>query len=161
MIKDKIKSQLSNLKSDCTYTAEAHHQIANRSNRVDFGIRIIPAILTGVTSSGEIIFQPESNFLIIITLILAVTTAITNVIGAKEKYTLHLSTAKKFTRIKKLCDKVIEVDILYVTDSELKKIYENLLNEYLQIVDEAPPTEGWAFKKAQERIQKDKVHEPD
>lgn len=103
LMKDKITIELNKLMSDCTYTAEAHHLIAEHSARVDFWSRLVPATLTAVLSVLEVYLQPESNLLISMILASAVATAISNVLGAKEKYESHVSAAKKFTRIKKTC----------------------------------------------------------
>lgn len=161
MLKEKISEQFKNLMSDCRYTSEAHHSIAADSEKIDFWSRVVPAVLAGLSSASEVIFQPESNILIILTFLFAVTSAVTNVIGAKEKKEIHLKAAKKFTRIKKICNKAIEIDFYSSNDDEYKALYEKTLGEYLSVVDEVPATDDKAFTKAQKRIKEDKVHEPD
>src|SRR3989344_1618436 len=158
-MKDKIKLELKKLFDDCKYTAETHYTIASRSKTIDFWSRLIPAVLTASLSVIEVAFEPESQILII--LASAVTTATTNVLGAKEKYESHNNAGRKFTRLKKLCSKTLVIDSEYLTETELNVTYDSLLCRYLDAIDETPPTENWAFGKAQIRIQKDKVHEPD
>lgn len=160
-MKDKVIVELKKMMSDCTYTAEAHHLIAEHCSRLDFWSRLVPAALTAVLSVIEVYLQPESNLLISLILASAVATAVSNALGAKEKYESHITAAKKFTRIKKLANKALNIDAYSTDEVEFKLQYETLLADYLTIVDEVPPTESWAFKKAQKHIQGDKVHEPD
>jgi hypothetical protein len=160
-MKEKIKIQLRNLMSDCTYNAETHHSIASRSIIIDFWSRLVPAALTGLLSAWEVYAPADSKSLMVLILVLAIITAITNILGAKSKSDIHLIAAKKFTKIKKLCNQAIEIDLLILSESESAELYGKLLQSYLVVVEEVPPTENWAFKKAQKRIQIDKVHEPD
>lgn len=160
-MKENIKNELKKLFDDCKYTAEAHYTIAGRSKKVDFWSRLIPALITAALSVFEVTFEPESKILIALILASAVATAVTNVLGAKEKYESHNNAGRKFTRLKKLCNKTLIIDSDHFTESELRNAYDSLLCKYLDVVEETPPTENWAFSKAQVRIQKDKVHEPD
>jgi|GEM_PF-4376919 len=160
-MKDKLKQQFKKLHDDCMYTADAHYITATDSKKLDFWLRLIPAILTAFLSVLEVYLQSDSRLLFSLILAAAVTTAVTNVVGAKEKYEIHNEAGRKYTRLKKLCDKAIVLDGTMLDEDSLYSLYNQLLDAYLAVTEETPPTENGAFQRARIRIQKEKIHEPD
>lgn len=93
-------------------------------------------------------------------LIAAIVTAMGTVMNPQQGYFEHLVAAKAFTALKHDARALREAFGPVASDREGAILVRSLHDRYNELIRLTPPTDDWAFEKAQERIQKG-VHTPD
>lgn len=98
-MKDNYKKECSAVIQNCTYTAETHHIIAGKKQRLAFWFQVVPAVITAILGvlAGTSIGAPVTLWL---TVVAAAVTAVGNVLNPYAEYYTHLNAAKSFTILK-------------------------------------------------------------
>ncbi len=147
------------IEENCTYTAETHHIIAKRQRSWYTFFQLIPAIVSAVAGTlvvGNIV----PPWVGVAALIAAIVTAMGTVMNPQQGYFEHLVAAKAFTALKHDARALREAFGPVASDREGAILVRSLHDRYNELIRLTPPTDDWAFEKAQERIQKG-VHTPD
>ena len=149
---DEYKLELKKVYDNCLYTAESHHIIAHRYQRLQRWLQIIPAIVAALsgTLSAASVADPFTTYLSAIS---AIVTAIMTVVDPAKRHELHMGTAKSFTVLKQDADSLLLTFGPLMPQSELGAAVKSLHDRYNDLVLAAPPTDEKAFTKARERIQ--------
>jgi hypothetical protein len=92
-MKDAYKEECRIIEENCTYTAETHHIIASRKQKIATRLQIAPAIITAVTGTIALAdyYPAIFGFLSVAS---AVTTAVANILDPQKAYQDHLNAAK-------------------------------------------------------------------
>jgi len=152
-------TECSRIEENCTYTAETHHIIAAQKRRWYTFFQLVPAVvsaLAGGLAAGQVV----PTWMGPIALTAAVVTAIGTVMNPQQAYFDHLGAAKAFTVLKHDARAMKETFGPVTSDKEGAILVKTLHDRYSELVRITPPTEDWAFKKAQSRV-KTGVHAPD
>jgi len=158
-MKQKYIDECKVIQQNCTYTAEAHHQIAISEKRKAFWLEVVPAVCAAV-SSALVAAKVICPGFIFLTIVSSVMTAVCAVINPAKNYQAHLDAAKNFTAMKHDARFMHEVMSLKLNDEAFGVAVENLHNQYNDLIRNVPPTTPGAFAKAQKIVQAH-VHEPD
>jgi hypothetical protein len=156
---EEYKIELKKIHGNCLYTAEAHHIIAGRYQRLQRWLQIVPAIIAALTGtlSAASVGDPLTTYLTAVSAIIA---AITSVIDPAKRYEQHMGTAKAFTVLKQDADSLLMTFGPLMLQPDLSAAVKSLHERYNDLVLAAPPTDDKSFAKAQDRIQTG-VHDPD
>jgi hypothetical protein len=147
------------IQQNCTYTAEAHHQMALRYKTTRLWLQIIPAIVAAV--SGTLVaagVSPQS--LLWLTVLSATVSAVANIIDPNKNYQAHLDAAKNFTVLKHDSRALHESFGSRMNDDAFAVAVENLHDKYNELVKMVPPTSKGSFQQARTTIQEG-IHSPD
>jgi hypothetical protein len=151
-------NNLENLKNECRtiednarHTAEAHHILASRSSTLAFWFEIIPAVaasLSGLLVVGEVIPAWWGW----ITVVSAVITATSSIVGPHKTYYENLNAAKSFTVIKHKARSLHSSFASTYNEQDYIKEVKSLSDYYNQLILLTPPTQEWAYKKAVKKL---------
>lgn len=151
-------SNIENLKNECQviednarHTAESHHIIASSSKSMAFWLEVFPAIiasLSGLLVVGEAIPAWWGW----VTVVSAVITATSSIMGPHKSYYENLNAAKSFTVVKHRARSLHCSFATSFSEQEFLKEVRSLSEYYNQLVLLTPPTEEWAYKKAVKKI---------
>lgn len=158
-MKEKFLDECKQIQQNCTYTAETHHQIAIFNRNLVYGFQIIPASIAAVTSTLVVANEQPDSWLWI-TAASAVINVIATVFDPNKQYQAHINLAKKFTVLKHDARFLQESKYYKLSDEDFAVAVEKLHDRYNDLVLDAPPTDGWAFKIARQVI-KAGTHDPD
>jgi hypothetical protein len=158
-MKDKYIDECKFIQQNCTYTAEAHHQMALSAKGRAFWLEVIPSVASAVTGTLVAIGW-ASNELLLITIAGAVTTAVSSVLNPAKVYQQHLDAGKNFTALKHDARFLHESRSHKLSDEAFAECVESLHQRYNELIKTVPPTDGSSFKKAQEVVQSG-THDPD
>lgn len=158
-MREAYQTECNTIEDNCTYTAEAHHSIAARSQKQAFWFQVIPAVvaaLSGLLVVGKVIPLWWGW----LTAISAIVSAVGAVLDPNKTYYAHLNAAKDFTVIKNRARALGAVFSSDMSDQEFAREAKALHDQYNELVRYTPPTTQAAFEHARKRI-KDGVHDPD
>jgi len=158
-MKEKYLNECKIIKENCEYTAETHHIIAARNEKMSVGFQLIPAIiaaLSGILVVGMIV-PIWWGWLSVFS---AVIVAVASVLNPLRAYYDHLNAAKNFTALKQEARALKDTFSSDMVDEEFFRAVKNLHDKYNNLIKFVPPTDEKSFNKAKERIKKG-VHEPD
>ncbi len=158
-MKNKYIEECKFIKQNCTYTAEAHHQMAAYSKRQAFWLEVIPSILAAL-SGALVSANIWSHEILIVTVISSAVAAVSAVLNPNKTYQAHLEAAKNFTTLKHDARFLSEARAESMNDDVFSHAVENLHQKYNELLKTVPPTNAKSFKKAQEIVQGG-VHESD
>jgi hypothetical protein len=158
-MKQKYIDECKIIQQNCTYTAEAHHQMALVQKRYGLWLEIIPSVCAALT--GALVAAGlASTDLLIITIISAVVSAVAGVLNPNRSYQEHLAAGKNFTTLKHDARFLHEATSYKMTDDAFCVCVENLHQRYNELLKTTPPTSPESFEKAQ-KVVKGRNHEPD
>lgn len=158
-MKEKYINECKIIQQNCTYTAEAHHQMALGAKSKSLWLQVIPAVCAAFT--GTLVSVGfASDELLILTVISSVVTAVAAVLNPNRSYQEHLAAAKSFTALKHDARFLHESTSYKLSDDAFAVSVDNLHQRYNEILKAVPPTDGKSFAKAQEIVQGGS-HEPD
>jgi|ERR1051326_457241 hypothetical protein len=158
-MKSKYIEECKIIQQNCTYTAEAHHQVALSEKRKAAWLETVPAICAALTGT-LVAAKYASGDLLFITVISAVMTAVVTVLSPRKNYEAHLAAAQNFTSIKHDARFMHEASSTRLSDEDFAIAVENLHNRYNDLLKAVPPTDPKSFEKARKIVQ-GKIHEPD
>lgn len=157
-VHESLLKECARVEENSTYSAEAHHIMAKRQDRLYSFTQLVPA-LASAAMGALVVGQVVPSWVGIASLFAAGITAIGTVLNPQRSFFQHLSAAKAFT-VMKHDARAARDRSPSLTDEQCDCICESLHDRYNDLVRTAPPTEDWAFKKARKRIQSG-VHSPD
>lgn len=158
-MREKYLEECNVIEQCCTYSAEAHHIIANKSKQLMTWLQIIPAIiasLSGILVAGEIV----PIWFGWLTVVSAVITSITSVLNPLKEYYDHLNAAKNFTALKHEARALRGIFSARMNDDVFFGAVENLTKRYAEFIKFVPPTDDDSFYRARKKI-KSGIHKPD
>ena len=158
-MKKQLIAECIHIQDNCTYTAEAHHNLADRGKRLGFCFQVVPSVITALLAA-VVTLGWAPLILNGLTVIGAVISAVGNVLNPLKDYFDHLNAAKNFTVIKHDARVLRYTFSVTMSDKEFAIAVENLHNRYNDLVRFVPPTDKKAFEEARKRIQSG-VHDPD
>ena len=158
-MKQKYIDECKIIHQNCTYTAEAHHQMALSEKKKSLWLEIIPAICAALTST-LVVAGYAKNDLLILTIISSVIVAVAGVLNPSKSYQSHLGAAKDFTSLKHDARFLHEAGATKFSDEAFIISVEKLHEKYNDLIKTVPPTNKESFKKAQNIVQAN-THEPD
>ena len=158
-MKKQLIVECKHIQENCTYTAEAHHDLADRGKRLGFWFQVVPSVITAFLAA-VVMLGWAPLILNGLTVIGAVISAVGNVLNPLKDYFDHLNASKNFTVIKHDARVLHDTFSVTMSDKEFAIAVENLHNRYNDLVRFVPPTDKKAFEEARRRI-KDGVHDPD
>ena len=145
-----LLKECASVEENSTYSAETHHIMAKRQDKLYTITQLIPALAAagmGTLAIGQVV----PPWVGVIATFAAVVTAIGTVLNPQRSYFQHLFTAKSFT-VMKHDARAARDQVPSLTDEKARCLATNLHERYNDLVRTAPPTEDWAFNKARERI---------
>jgi SMODS and SLOG-associating 2TM effector domain family 4 len=158
-MKDKYIDECKQIQQNCTYTAEAHFQIALWHRRLAYIFQIVPAAIAAVTSTLVAANVTSASWLWI-TVISSVISAVATVLDPNKQYQDHLNAANNFTVLKHDARFLHEAKSQNMSDDAFAVAAEHLHEKYNELVKMTPPTDGNFFEKARKVIGAG-IHEPD
>jgi hypothetical protein len=147
------------IEQNATYTAEAHHIIAGQAHGKNLLYKIIPAIVTALSSILNVLGVYPKVFAVL-TIVAATVTLVGSVLDPEKERQSHLGAAKGFTILKQDARALGKVYISRMSDERLDEAVRNLHDRYNDLVRAVPPTNKKAFEEASARI-KSGIHKPD
>jgi hypothetical protein len=147
-----LKKECETIEDNARHTAEAHHITASRSKTMAFWFDIVPAViaaLSGLLVIGEVI----PTWWGWLTVVSAVVTATSSIIGPHKSYYENLNAAKSFTVVKHRARSLHCSFASFYNEEEFFKEVRNISEYYNQLVLLTPPTQEWAYDKARKKIQ--------
>lgn len=150
---ENLKNECRVIEDNARHTSEAHHIVAANSRRVAFWLEILPAVvasLSGLLVVGELIPAWWGW----ITVVSAVVTATSSIMGPHKSYYENLNAAKSFTVVKHRARSLHSSFATSFSEQEFLKEVRALSEYYNQLVLLTPPTEEWAYNKAVNKISK-------
>lgn len=158
-MKDEYIKECKTIHENCTYTAEAHHQMALSAKRTAIWLEVIPAICAAI--SGTLIATGVAPVdLIWVTVVSSTITAVVAVLNPNKTYQAHLEAGKNFTALKHDARFMCTATSKKLGDEAFAVCVEGLHNRYNELVKTVPPTSPKSFAKAQSVI-KGGAHDPD
>lgn len=158
-MKNEYINECKTIHENCTYTAEAHHQMALSAKRKAVWLEIVPAILAAVTGS-LVAAGIAPTKLILLTVVSSTVTAVAATLNPNKIYQSHLEAAKNFTTLKHDARLMCKATASRLGDEAFAVCVEGLHARYNELVKTVPPTSPKSFAKAQEVIQGG-AHDPD
>lgn len=158
-MRKQLIAECKHIQENCTYTAEAHHDLADRSRRLSIWLQIVPSVITAILAS-IVTLGWAPVILNGLTVIGAVISAVANVLNPLKDYFDHLNAAKNFTIIKHDARALRESFGIKMSDSAFASAVETLHGRYNDLVRFVPPTDKKSFEEARRRI-REGVHKPD
>ena len=158
-MKEKYLDECKIIKENCEYTAEAHHIIAVRNEKLSIKLQLVPAVvatLSGILVAGTVI----PIFWGWLTVLSAVITAVASILNPLKTYYDHLNAAKNFTALKHEARSLRKTFSSNMKDEEFFVSVKNLHDKYNNLIKFVPPTDEKSFDKARKRI-KIGIHESD
>lgn len=158
-MKEKYINECKIIQQNCTYTAEAHHQVALSAKNKAFWLEVVPAV--GAAITGTLVATGiASEELLFITIISSAVSAVAAILNPNKAYQEHLDAAKNFVALKHDARFLHEAVSHKMSDDAFSLSVENLHQKYNELLKAVPPTDEKSFAKAQEIIQKG-AHDPD
>lgn len=157
--KEKYKDECRQIQQNSTYTAEAHHHLANWNRTLAYLFQIVPATVAAITGVLVAAYVKPNSWLWI-TVVASVVSAVAGILDPNKKYQDHLGAAKSFTAIKHDARFLHEAKSERMSDEAFAVGVENLHEKYNELMKLVPATGDQSFKKAQKMINLG-VHEPD
>lgn len=154
-----LAKECKTIQDNCIYTAETHHIIASRNEKIAFWSQLAPAViaaLSGLLIVGQII-PVWWGWL---TVISSVITAVANVLNPYKGYYDHLNAAKSFTILKQDARALCQTFSNGMNEKEFSAAVKDLHDRYNDIVRFTPPTDNKSFEEARKRV-KAGIHEQD
>lgn len=158
-MKEKYIEECAFIQQNCTYTAEAHHQMALSAKCQSVWFGIVPSVCA-VLSGAAVAVGIWSDKIIFITLISSIVVAVSTVLNPNKTYQLHLEAAQGFTALKHDARFMREAISQKLSDDAFSVAVENLHSRYNDLLRAVPPTSPKAFAKAQKTVQSG-THDPD
>ena len=154
---DEYKIECQKIYDNCLFTAETHHIIALKNQRLQRWLQVGPAVVTAL--SGTLSVTPAGNlFFQSLTALAAIVTAITTVLDPAKRYEQHIGAAKSFTVLKQDANSLAISFGPHMSPEELSAAVKSLHARYNDLVLATPPTDEKAFEQARTRI-KSGVHD--
>jgi hypothetical protein len=147
------------IQQNCTYTAEAHHQMAISQKRIALFLEIVPAVCAAVTGALVATGIAE-NGLLVVTVASSFVSAAASILSPSKAYQEHLAVAKEFSALKHDARFLHEAKVLQMKSEEFALATDHLHQKYNDLLKSAPPTSEGAFRRAQKVVQIG-THEPD
>ncbi len=148
-----LKNECKTIEDNARHTAEAHYLIAAKSKRTAIILEVIPALIaasSGLLVVGEII----PIWWGWLTVVSASVTATSSIISPHKSYYENLNAGKAFTVVKNRAKSLNETFANLSAEEELCKEVKALSEYYNQLVLLTPPTQEWAYKKAERKLSK-------
>lgn len=146
-----LKKECTTIEDNARHTAEAHHILASRSKSLAFWFEVVPAViasLSGLLVVGQVIPVWWGW----ITVVSAVITATSSVVGPHKSYYENLNSAKSFTVVKHRARSLHSSFASSYSEQDYLKEVKSLSEYYNQLVLLTPPTQEWAYKKAVKKL---------
>ena len=160
-MKKTLIDECKTIENNCKYTAEAHHILAAKNEKLSFLFQVVPAVMAAVTGGLALEgFEGIRGFLGLLSVTSACVAAVGGVLDPKKGYYDHLHAAKNFTVLKQDARALRETFSRGMNETELKSEVKSLHDRYTNLVSVTPPTDEESFIKAQIRIRSG-VHEKD
>lgn len=158
-MKERFINECKIIQQNCTYTAEAHHQMASIQKSYSIWLQVIPSVCAALTGTLVAAGFAKTD-LLFVTIISAVVSAVANVINPNKAYNEHLNAAKSFTTLKHDARFLHESLEITMSDDAFASSVQLLHKKYNDLVKIVPATNSKAFVRAQEVI-KSGAHDPD
>jgi hypothetical protein len=158
-MKEKYIDECKFIQQNCTYTAEAHYQMALSAKAKAFWFEVVPSVISVITGALVAVGW-AGNELLILTISGSVVTAVSSVLNPSKSYQQHLDAATNFTALKHDARFLHESRSQRLSDEAFAECVESLHQKYNELIKVVPPTSSESFKKAQEVVQSG-IHEPD
>jgi len=147
------------LKQNCTYTGETHHLIAVSLRKKAMWFQLVPAIIAAGSAAVSALGVSQ-GWLLLLTLVSSIVTAVASVLNPNKSYQEHLSAAKSFTMLKHDARFLADTESTTLTDDAFIERVRNLHEKYNALLQNVPATDSKFFEKAR-RIVQTGIHEPD
>lgn len=158
-MRDKCTKECDAVQQNCTYTAEAHHIIAGKRQRLAIGFQIVPAVVAAVL--GVLVGAGQVPFWFVwLSVVASVISAVGNVLNPLKEYYDHLNAAKNFVALKQDARSLRDTFCGSMSDAEYITAARALHDRYNDLVRFAPPTDKKSFEEARKNVQSG-VHELD
>lgn len=147
---EQLKNECHTIEDNARHTADAHYYTASWNKKLAFCFEVVPAVIAALSSLlivGEII-PAWWGWL---TVVSAVTTAVGVVLSPHKTYYEELKAGKNFTTIKNQAKTLCNTYAHHYTIEQFFDAVKTLNDKYDQLVQISPPTEEWAYTKAQEK----------
>lgn len=150
-MRDAYKLECSAVEENCTYTAETHHIIATRKQKLGTRLQIVPAVIAAVLGvlAGTNVLTPWTIWFSVIA---AAISAIGNVLNPFAEYYAHLNAAKSFTILKQDARALRDTFSGTMNDEVFCAATQSLHDRYDDLVRLAPPTDNKVFEEARRRV---------
>lgn len=152
-MKEKYIDECKAIQQNCTYTAEAHHQMALSAKNKGTWLEIVPAVAAAL-SATLVAAGLASTQILPFTIVTSVISAVAAVLNPNKTYQEHLSAARNFTALKHDARFLHEAMVHKMADDAFTISVENLHQKYNELLKAVPPTSSESFAKAQEVVQK-------
>lgn len=151
-MRKKYENECEAIEQNCTYTAETHHIIAAKRQRLGTRLQIVPAVIAAVLGvlAGTDILTPWTLWLSVIA---AVISAVGNVLNPFAEYYTHLNAAKSFTILKQDARALRETFSGKMSDDMFGAATRSLHDRYDDLIRLAPATNNNSFEEARRRVQ--------
>ncbi len=151
-MRKKYENECAAIDQNCTYTAETHHIIATKRQRLGTQLQIVPAIIAAVLGvlAGTDVLTPWTLWLSVIA---AAVSAVGNVLNPFAEYYMHLNSAKSFTILKQDARALRETFSGTMSDDMFRAATHSLHDRYDDLVRLAPATDNKSFEEARRRVQ--------
>lgn len=148
---EKLMNECQTIEDNARHTAEAHHILAARSKRIAFWSEVLPAViatLSGLLIVGEVV-PVWWGWLTVVSAVIAATSS---VVSPQKSYYENLNSAKSFTVVKHKARSLRSSFASFYSEQELLKEVRTLSENYNQLILLTPPTEEWAYRKAEKKL---------
>jgi len=141
------------IEEDSLYTAEVHYVIGHKQKVRAFWFKLIPALITVLSSLALLMGAP--NWITWITLVSALITITNILLKPEEEATNHFTAAKNFTALKHEARSLYEAFKDFIDENTFYHEVKRLREKYNIYVKSTPPTDDEkSWEKARENIKK-------
>lgn len=153
---DELKKECQSIEDNARHTADTHYILAARSRTLAVAFEVVPAVIAAV-SGIFVVGQTIPLWWGWLTVLAAVITATSSIISPHKSYYENLNAGKSFTVIKNRARSLHASFASTYTEDEFVKEVRALSDYYNQLVLLTPPTQEWAYQKAEKKIQKERA----
>ncbi len=151
-MRDKYIEECAAVQQNCTYTAEAHHQMAVAAKRRALWLQTVPAIGAAI-SSALVAANVAAGWLLPLTVLSAATSAVGAILNPNKDYQDHLAAAKAFTALKHDARFLRHAEVTTMTEEAFAVAVQNLHRRYNEVAQATPATDEKSIEKAREKVQ--------
>jgi hypothetical protein len=150
-MRDRYKAECEAIVQNCTYSAEAHHIIADKRKRLGNWFQILPAGIAAVLGvlAGVNVLAQVTPWLAAIA---AAISAVSNVLNPFAEHYAHLNAAKSFTVLKQDARAMMETFSASMDDANFAAAVQALHARYSEVVRLVPATDKKSFEAARRNI---------
>lgn len=155
---DNLIDECKQIEDDCLYTAETHYIIANDAGKVNFWVKLIPAIAAAV--SGVVLLSGAPNWIAWFSVIAGVAFALQSIMNPDKKMEEHSQAGKAYTILKHESRALYRTFYKEMDRGSFLTDVKILRERYNMIAKMTPQTTTKAFEKSKQRIKAGR-HIPD